>query len=100
MRSFLAMIMVTGPLALGTTCVLCTRYLYYGAMSYRSENRAANALRPTKIIPDFIAMAEGSRLIEAGNTRVICTASIEETVPPCLRKNGKGWMTAEYPVLQ
>src|SRR5258706_7997650 len=93
------MIMVTGPLALGTTCVLCTAYLYYGAMSYRSENRAANALRPTKIIPGFIAMAEGSCLIEVGNTRVICTASIEETVPPFLRNSGKGWITAEYSML-
>ncbi len=68
-------------------------------MAHRSDNRAADALRPTKITPDFIAMAEGSCLIEVGNTRVICTASIEETVPPFLRNSGKGWITAEYSMI-
>src|SRR5712671_4069595 len=68
-------------------------------MPYRSDTRAANALRPTKIIPDFIAMAEGSCLIEVGNTRVICTASIEESVPPFLRNSGKGWISSEYAMI-
>ena len=56
-------------------------------------------MRPVKITPEYIAMAEGSCLIEVGNTRVICTASIEETVPPFLRNSGKGWITSEYAMI-
>ncbi|MEO8726110.1 MAG: ribonuclease PH [Acidobacteriaceae bacterium] len=66
---------------------------------YRSDHRALNHLRPVKITPDFISTAEGSALIEIGNTRVICTASIEESVPSFLRNSGKGWITAEYGML-
>jgi len=51
------------------------------------------------ITPDFLLTAEGSVLIEFGNTRVLCAASIEETVPPFLRNSGKGWVTAEYSML-
>jgi ribonuclease PH len=68
-------------------------------MFYRSDNRAPDQMRPVNIIPDYIPTAEGSVLIEVGNTRVICTASIEETVPPFLRNTGKGWVTAEYGML-
>ena len=53
-------------------------------------------MRPVNIIPGYISTAEGSALIEVGNTRVICTASVEETVPPFLRNSGKGWITGEY----
>ena len=56
-------------------------------------------MRPVRITPDYIAMAEGSALIEVGHTRVICTASIEETVPGFLRNSGKGWITSEYAML-
>jgi len=56
-------------------------------------------MRPVNIIPDFIHTAEGSCLIEVGNTRVICTASIEETVPHFLRNSGKGWVTSEYAMI-
>jgi len=56
-------------------------------------------MRPVRIEPDFIATAEGSALIEIGNTRVICTASIEESVPSFLRNSGRGWITAEYGML-
>ena len=56
-------------------------------------------MRPVNIIPDFISTAEGSCLIELGNTRVICTATIEDTVPPFLRNSGKGWVTSEYAML-
>lgn len=56
-------------------------------------------MRPVNILPDYISTAEGSCLIEIGNTRVICTASIEETVPPFLRNSGKGWVTGEYGML-
>src|SRR3954462_14060660 len=68
-------------------------------MFYRSDNREPNQLRPINIIPDFISTAEGSVLIEVGNTRVICTASIEEGVPAFMRNSGKGWVTAEYGML-
>ncbi len=66
---------------------------------YRSDNRNAEKMRPVNIVPDFISTAEGSALIEVGNTRVICTASVEESVPGWLRNSGKGWITAEYGML-
>ena len=65
----------------------------------RTDGRPAAELRPTKITPGFLAHAEGSVLIEVGRTRVICTASIEDRVPPFLRNSGKGWVTAEYGML-
>ncbi len=65
----------------------------------RLNDRAPNELRPTTITPDFTIHAEGSVLIEAGHTRVICTASVEDKVPPFLRNSGKGWVTAEYGML-
>src|SRR5437867_13058021 len=68
-------------------------------MHYRSDNRAPDQMRPVSIIPNYISTAEGSALIEVGNTRVICTASVEETVPAFLRNTGKGWVTAEYGML-
>src|SRR5947209_19308612 len=68
-------------------------------MIYRSDNRALDQMRPVNIIPDFISTAEGSVLIEIGNTRVICTASIEESVPSWMRNSGKGWVTGEYGML-
>src|SRR3954471_8860648 len=68
-------------------------------MFYRSDNRSPDQLRPVKITPDFITTAEGSVLMEVGNTRVICTASIEETVPQFMRNTGKGWVSSEYSML-
>ena len=65
----------------------------------RSDNRAPNQMRETIITPHYLPHAEGSVLIEAGRTRVICTASVEERVPPFLRNSGKGWVTAEYGML-
>ena len=59
-------------------------------MFYRSDNRSPDQMRPVNIIPNFISTAEGSVLIEVGNTRVICTASVEETVPQFMRNRGKG----------
>ena len=67
--------------------------------TFRSDNRKPEQMRPVRIEPDFIATAEGSALIEIGNTRVICTASIEESVPSFLRNSGRGWITAEYGML-
>jgi ribonuclease PH len=66
---------------------------------YRSDNRPLDQMRPVKITPEFISTAEGSCLIEVGNTRVICTASIEESVPNWMRNSGKGWVTSEYGML-
>jgi len=65
----------------------------------RTDSRAANELRPVRITPGFLPYAEGSVLIEMGNTRVICAASLEERVPPFLRNMGQGWLTAEYAML-
>jgi ribonuclease PH len=65
----------------------------------RREGRAADALRSVRITPGFTKYAEGSVLIEMGDTRVACTASVEDRVPPFLRNSGKGWVTAEYGML-
>src|SRR5690242_4348413 len=65
----------------------------------RTDGRSTSELRPTTITPGFLPHAEGSVLIEVGRTRVICTASIEDRVPPFLRNSGKGWVTAEYGML-
>ncbi len=65
----------------------------------RSDGRRADELRPVSITPGYQPHAEGSALIEVGQTRVICTASIEERVPPFLRGRGQGWVTAEYAML-
>jgi ribonuclease PH len=65
----------------------------------RIDDRAFDQLRQAKITPNFMPNAEGSALIEMGNTKVICTASIEEKVPMFMRNQGRGWVTAEYAML-
>ncbi len=65
----------------------------------RKDGRKNDELRPVRITRNYIKTAEGSVLIEVGNTRVICTASIEERVPPFLKDQGRGWVTAEYGML-
>jgi ribonuclease PH len=65
----------------------------------RSDGRLPEQLRPTRITPNYSMHAEGSVLVEAGKTRVICTASVEDRVPPFRRNTGKGWVTAEYGML-
>jgi len=65
----------------------------------RSGARAADALRPVRITRHYTMHAEGSVLIEFGNTKVLCTASVEEKVPPHKRGSGEGWVTAEYGML-
>jgi len=65
----------------------------------RSDGRGPQMLRPVKITRNYLKHAEGSVLIEMGDTKVICTASVEERVPPFLRNTGKGWVTAEYSML-
>jgi ribonuclease PH len=68
-------------------------------MFFRSDNRAPDQMRPINLVPEYISTAEGSVLIEVGNTRVICTASVEEGVPAWMRNSGKGWITSEYGML-
>jgi ribonuclease PH len=65
----------------------------------RSDQRNVNSLRPIKITTDFIKHPEGSVLIQVGETKVICNATIEDRVPPFMRGQGKGWITAEYAML-
>jgi ribonuclease PH len=65
----------------------------------RSDGRLAEQLRPTRITPNYVMHAEGSVLVESGRTKVICTASVEDRVPPFRRNTGKGWVTAEYGML-
>ncbi len=65
----------------------------------RKDKRAIDQIRNTKITPNISPYAEGSALIEIGNTKVICTATVEEKVPPFLRNKGTGWVTAEYAML-
>ncbi len=65
----------------------------------RADGRLPEQLRPTRVTPNFSIHAEGSVLVEAGKTKVICTASVEDRVPPFRRNTGKGWVTAEYGML-
>jgi ribonuclease PH len=65
----------------------------------RADGRLEEQLRPTRITPNYLMHAEGSVLVESGKTKVICTASVEDRVPPFRRNSGKGWVTAEYGML-
>ena len=65
----------------------------------RLDARTPDAIRPTRLTPNYLMHPEGSVLVEVGRTKVICTASVEERVPPFLRNSGKGWVTAEYGML-
>ncbi len=65
----------------------------------RLDGRANDALRPVRITPDYLAYAEGSAMIEMGDTRILCAASIEEKTPAFLSGRGQGWVTAEYSLL-
>jgi ribonuclease PH len=65
----------------------------------RNDGRAPDELRPVTITPRFIKHAEGSALIEVGDTKVVCTVSVEDRVPPFLKGGGEGWVTSEYGML-
>src|ERR687890_568214 len=82
-----------------STCAIRSPRASNGLFMTRNDGRAPTDLRPTTLTPGFLPHAEGSVLIEVGRTRVICTASIEDRVPPFLRNTGKGWVTAEYGML-
>ncbi len=66
---------------------------------FRPDSRLADQLRPTRITPGYVSTPEGSVLIEAGNTRVLCNATVETGVPGWMRNSGRGWVTAEYGML-
>jgi ribonuclease PH len=68
-------------------------------MTVRHDGRASDQLRPVRITRDYLRHPEGSVLVEFGDTKVICTATLEEKVPPFLKGQGKGWVTAEYGML-
>src|SRR6476646_3566183 len=68
-------------------------------LTTRASGRAADELRDVVFVRDFTEMANGSVLVEFGRTRVLCTASVEERIPPWLKGSGKGWVTAEYSML-
>jgi ribonuclease PH len=70
-----------------------------GAVFFRKDGRAVNQLRPLTLTPGFVRTAEGSVLISAEHTRVLCNATIENGVPGWLRNSGRGWVTAEYAML-
>src|SRR5258705_8128994 len=70
-----------------------------GRQKGRGDGRKATELRPVRMTVGFMPAAEGSVLVEAGETRVICTATVQESVPPFLRGQGNGWVTAEYAML-
>jgi ribonuclease PH len=65
----------------------------------RIDGRADHQMRPVRITREYVKFAEGSTLIEVGDTRIVCTATVEEKVPPFLKESGQGWVTAEYGML-
>ncbi|MBV8595348.1 MAG: ribonuclease PH, partial [Candidatus Eremiobacteraeota bacterium] len=65
----------------------------------RADGRAPDALRPLVMRTEYLKFAEGSVLVEAGHTKVICAATLEDRVPPFLKGRGRGWVTAEYSLL-
>jgi ribonuclease PH len=73
--------------------------LYVSGRLVRPSGRAAAEMRPAEIIPDYISSAEGSALIRLGETRVICTATVEDSVPAFLKGSGKGWISSEYAMI-
>jgi ribonuclease PH len=80
-------------------CVVSARKQFFMSDFPRADARAADSLRPVRMTRHFTIHAEGSVLIEFGGTRVLCTASVEDKVPPHKRGSGEGWVTAEYGML-
>jgi len=73
--------------------------LYMGGKLVRAGGRTSGEMRPAEIIPDYISSAEGSALIQLGETQVICTATVEDGVPAFLKGSGRGWITSEYAMI-
>lgn len=76
-----------------------TGLLYSGGKLIRPDQRAAAEMRTLEIVPNFISSAEGSALIRLGETQVICTASVDDGVPPFQKGSGRGWITSEYAMI-
>ncbi len=76
-----------------------TGLLYCGGKLVREDQRATTDLRPVEITPHYISSAEGSARIRLGETQVICTASVDDGVPPFMKGMGKGWITSEYAMI-
>lgn len=76
-----------------------TGLFYSGGKLIRPDQRAASEMRPVEILPHYVSSAEGSALIRLGETQVICTASVEDGVPPFQKGTGKGWITSEYAMI-
>ncbi len=70
-----------------------------GVGALRADGRAPDEIRPVKIIPGYLKFPQGSCLVQAGDTKVICTAMVEDKVPPFMKGTGAGWITAEYSML-
>jgi len=79
--------------------IYCLQKFHWREKVMRHDERKADQLRKVEIIKDFVIHPEGSVLITVGNTKVICNASVEDRVPPFMRGEGKGWITAEYAML-
>jgi ribonuclease PH len=84
---------------MSSTPKLLSGLLYSGGKLIRPDRRGATELRQVEITPHFISSAEGSVLIRMGETQVICTASVEDSVPQFLKGMGKGWITSEYSMI-
>jgi len=82
-----------------STPKLLSGLIYSHGKLVRAGNREATALRPVEITPHFISSAEGSTLIRLGETQVVCTASVEDGVPPFMKGSGKGWISSEYAMI-
>ena len=84
---------------MSSTPKLLSGLLYAGGKLIRSDRRDPTEMRHLEIVPDFVSSAEGSALIRLGETQVICTASVESTVPQFLKGMSKGWITSEYSMI-
>jgi ribonuclease PH len=84
---------------MSSTPKLLSGLLYSGGKLVRPDRRPADELRPVEIVPNFITSAEGSALIRLGETQVICTATVEDGVPPFQKGTGRGWITSEYAMI-
>lgn len=84
---------------MSSTPKMLSGLLYSNGKLVRAGHRKASEIRPVEITPDFISSAEGSALIRLGETRVICTASVESGVPAFLKGTGKGWVSSEYAMI-
>ncbi len=84
---------------MSSTPKMLSGLLYSNGKLVRAGHRKASEIRPVEITPDFISSAEGSALIRLGETRVICTASVESGVPAFLKGTGKGWISSEYAMI-